>query len=134
MAGHGPAPKSPEQRRRYNQPARGEWVDLEPLTEPILPEENDEWSARVKRLWRAWRDDPVTSQYGAADLAAVWDLAEEFVGLSENTQTGRMDRLGLTPKGKRDLRWRTPNEVATHAKQGAQVRRLRVVAPPKSAG
>jgi hypothetical protein len=40
-----------------------------------------------------------------------------------------MDRLGLTPKGKRDLRWRTPNEVKTiEAQERRQkVRRLRAV-------
>jgi hypothetical protein len=128
MAGRGPAPKDPGQRRRYNQPARGEWVDLEPLEAPILPGADDKWSGRVKRLWVAWREDPVTSQYGPADLAAIWDLAEQFDGLSESTQTNRMDRLGLTPKGKRDLRWRTVAEAATIAKQGATVRRLHVVA------
>lgn len=127
MAGRGPAPKDPSQRRRYNQPARGEWVDLEPLAAPILPEAGD-WSGRVKRLWDAWREDPVTSQYGPADLAAVWDLADQFEGLSETTQTARLDRLGLTPKGKRDLRWRTVAEAETVAKQGATVHRLKVVA------
>ena len=40
----------------------------------------------------------------------------------------QMDKLGLTPKGKRDLRWRTPNEVKT-LKKAAQktLTQLRVV-------
>jgi hypothetical protein len=128
LAGRGPAPKDPSQRRRYNQPLRGEWVDLEPLDGLILSKADEKWSGRVKRLWEAWRSDPVTSQYGPADLAAIWDLAEQFEGLSESTQTNRMDRLGLTPKGKRDLRWRTVAEAATLAKQGAKVHKLHVVA------
>jgi hypothetical protein len=123
----GPAPKPQDQRRRYNQPARGEWVDLEPLEGPVLPEADENWSPRAKRFWAAWRQDPVTSQYGPADLAAVWDLAENFAGMGESTQTARMDRLGLTPKGKRDLRWRTPAEVAAAEKRGTKVRRLQVV-------
>lgn len=130
MAGRGPAPKAVGQRRRYNQPARGEWVDLEPLERPLLPAAPKDWSPRMQRFWAAWRQDPITTQYGHADLAAIWDLAENFENLSEPTQTNRMDRLGLTPKGKRDLRWRTPAEVATIARQGksAEVRQLRAVA------
>lgn len=130
MAGRGPAPKDPGHRRRYNQPARSEWVDLEPLEKPILPAADRGWSDRVKRLWNAWREDAVTSQYGAADLAAVYELAEQFELLKPNEQRLRMDGLGLTPKGKRDLRWRTPAEVQTINKQPA----LAVVKPLKQLG
>jgi hypothetical protein len=44
-----------------------------------------------------------------------------------------MDQLGLTPKGKRDLRWRTPNEVKTIKKQAekAPVRHIRAVGEQK---
>ena len=122
----GPAPKPKEQRRNRAVPRAGEWVDLEPLTEPLLPEASQEWPGRVKRLWAGWRADPVTSQYGSADLAAIWDLAENFCDLTENSQTVRMNALGLTPKAKRDLRWRTPAEVATIRRQAASVTKLRV--------
>ena len=128
--GHGSvAPKPADQRRRYNQPARGEWVDLEPLEKAILPPADRKWSPRVKRLWNAWRVDPVSSQYGEADIAALWEFAAQYEQLAPNEQRLRMDGFGLTPKGKRDLRWRTPAEVATLAKPPkAEVRRLRVVA------
>lgn len=132
--GHGSqAPKDPGQRRRYNQPARGEWVDLEPLGKAVLPRADSRWSEAAKRLWAAWRADPVTAQYGPADKAAVWELARLFDDLAPNEQRLRMDGLGLTPKGKRDLRWRTPAEVETAARQGAKVQRLRVVLPDASA-
>jgi hypothetical protein len=36
MAGRGPAPA--ENRRRANVPARGDWVDLAPLEQRVLPE------------------------------------------------------------------------------------------------
>jgi hypothetical protein len=127
MAGRGPAPKDPGHRRRYNQPARSEWVDLEPLSKPVLPVADHGWPDRVKRLWAAWRQDPVTAQYSAADIAAVVELAEQFESLKPNEQRLRMDGLGLTPKGKRDLRWRTPAEVETLEKQPARVRKLRAV-------
>lgn len=134
MAGRGPAPKPAGQRRRYNQPARSEWVDLEPLAKPVLPIADRRWSASAKTMWSAWRQDPVTTQYGPADIAAIKELARQYEALPPNEQRLRMDGLGLTPKGKRDLRWRTPAEVATLAAQPlAQVRRLRVVAPDKTA-
>jgi hypothetical protein len=133
MAGRGPAPKDPGHRRRYNQPARSEWVDLEPLEEPVLSLAEDHWPKRVVRLWNAWREDPVTSQYSSADVAAVHELADNFTELAPNEQRLRMDGLGLTPKGKRDLRWRTPNEVKTVKKQAekAPVRHIRAVGESK---
>lgn len=146
MGGHGRAPKLPGERRRYNQPARGEWVELEPLEQPILPPYKSSWRAwittrdkdrnpiQVRRgvsraMWNAWRESPVTSQYGPEDIAAICYLAEAFHSLSDPSRLTLMDRLGLTPKGKRDLRWRTPAEVATIHKAEAQapVKRLRVV-------
>lgn len=132
MAGRGPAPKPKDQRRRYNQPARGEWVDLSPLEKPVLPAAKRGWSARVKRLWSAWRADPVTSQYSPSDRAAIFELAERFDDLAPNEQRLRMDGLGLTPKGKRDLRWRTADVPADQAGKPAEIRRLRVVAPDEA--
>ena len=134
MAGIGPAPKARRQRR--GTPLRGEWVDLPPLQKAILPELPDgEWSDRTRNAWAAWTADPVTSQYSAADIQAAIDLAytyEQWVdkptpGISSEMRQ-RQDRLGLNPKGKRDLRWRVggPSEkVDTPAPK--KQRRLRAV-------
>lgn len=127
------APKPPEQRRRRNVPERGEWVDLEPIVEPVLEEADPSWSLRVQRLWNAWRIDPVSTQWGVADREAVWNLANEFDELAHSEQRLRMDSFGLTPKGKRDLRWRTPQEVETIAKQ-AKKPRSTMAAPLKLVG
>ena len=124
----GPTPKAPGERRRYNQPARGEWVDLEPLEAPVLPEFEPTFQM-PKRMWNAWRQDPITSQYGETDIAAAVWLAEEFRDLPPAQCVALMDKLGMTPKGKRDLRWRTPNEVKTirKAEEKANVTKLRAV-------
>jgi hypothetical protein len=144
----GVAPKLPGQRRRYNQPARGEWVELQPLEKPILPPYRSDWRVwvasrdkdgnpiQVRRgvshaMWKAWRSSPVTSQYGPEDIAAICYLAEAFHSLSDASRFAMMDRLGLTPRGKRDLRWRTPAEVRTIAEQ-PPVKRLRVVEQEKA--
>lgn len=132
MAGNGPAPLNPEQRRRRNKPARGEWVDLEPLEAPVLPElppcplrhpdtgETEEWSDRAKAAWEAWREDPVTQYYTPADIAYIKDLLLLYETMSSKTANEvrlRMDGLGLTPKGKKDLRYRV---VEPEAEEGAK--------------
>ena len=113
----GPAPKDPSQRRRRNAPARGEWVDLPKLTEPVLPEiPEGNWSDRTREAWQLWRDDPATSQYSSAGIAQAINLLHLFEGWVQGDEKYSevrltMDGLGLTPKGKRDLRWRAPQET-----------------------
>lgn len=112
MAGTGPAPQ--EARRRRNEPARGEWVDLLPLDAPVLPElpekaDGEPWSQRARLTWAAWRADPVTVMWSPADVAYALDAIVLYEGMSPSSANEvrlRMDGLGLTPKGKRDLRWR----------------------------
>lgn len=117
MAGTGPAPKPAGQRRRRNAPARGEWIDLPPLDSPILPElperseAEGEWSERTIFTWKAWQQDPATTQYGPAAKAQALNLAYLFEGWVRGDEKWSevrltMDGLGLTEKGKRDLRWR----------------------------
>jgi hypothetical protein len=119
----------PGQRRRRNEPLRGEWVDLEPLEEPVLPEYDEAWQVQ-EWMWDAWRSSPETGQYGDADITSIRYLAAEFYDLPPAQRLALMDKLGLTPKGKRDLRWRTPNEVKTIKKaeeKAANVRKLHAV-------
>src|SRR3954465_15476259 len=109
MAGRGRAPQ--ENRRRRNVPARGEWVDLDQLEQPVLPElPEGEWRPETVAMWEAWRSDPVSAEGSPADVAFALDtirlhnVMENATGANEVRL--RMDSLGLTPKGKRDLRWR----------------------------
>lgn len=155
MAGRGPAPKPPEQRRNRSAPQRGEWVDLPAVSTPVLPalEESWDWHPRTAALWNAWREDPATTQFGPAEVAAAVELAwlvDEFATGNVRDPEGdekqaareritaaelrlRMDGLGLTAKGKRDLRWRAPTEVVAEQVPDrpklAEVRRLRAVDP-----
>jgi hypothetical protein len=156
MPAGGPAPKDPGQRRRYNQPARAEWVDLPalPLDKPVLPPYKTAWRVWVesrdkdgnpikvrrgvsKAMWDAWRSSAVTTQYGPEDIATICYLAESFNSLTDAVRMNTLDRLGLTPKGKRDLRWRSPLEAKQQAEANektAQLRRLRVVAEREAKG
>lgn len=123
MAGNGPAPA--ENRRRRNEPARGDWVDLPPIVKPVLPElparaDGEEWSDQTRATWDMWRQDPATSQYTSAEVAYALDTIRLYEAMTPSTASEvriRMDGLGLTPKGKRDLRYRVSDEdgSAVHA-------------------
>ena len=142
MAGKGPPPKDPGARRRGQTPGRGEWVDLPPLEHTVLPElpaffrGRAKWSARTLAAWDAWRQDSATGQYGPADIAAAVELAYVMEAAVRGEEKPaevrlRMDGLGLSPKGRRDLRWRTPADRVTEPARPrlAEVRRLRAVDP-----
>jgi len=119
MAGRGRAPKAPEDRARSNSPERGEWQTLLPLTKPVLPllpkrgKGNGTWSPRTRRMWAAWRADWVTQAWGPTETAMALELIEQFEEGVRASSARRMtemrlqmDQLGLTMKGKRDLRLR----------------------------
>lgn len=114
MAGNGPAPKPPEERRNTRAPQRGEWKDLYPLDAPILPElPEGDWPPTTVSTWAAWRSDPVTIEYSPADIAYALDTIRIHAVMSPSSASEvrlRADSLGLTPKGKRDLRWRIVDE------------------------
>lgn len=114
----GPPPKDPAQRRRRNAPARGDWVELEPLNKPVLgrlPRRETNtgvWSTRARETWKAWRQDPVAQVFTPADIAMtellifqVDELAKGRHTLANAVMSG-MKQLGLSPEGKRALRFR----------------------------
>lgn len=114
----GPAAKFPENRARRNKPAAGEWQTLPPLVGVILPDlpelEGGTWTSRTQRMWAGWRQDPVTAVYGPSEIAMAVELAflyekacRDVMSPSRWSEVRQwMDRLGLTLKGKRDLRLR----------------------------
>lgn len=123
MAATGPAPKPASQRRNTSKPMRGEWIDLPAISKPVLPASPPVrakgaggWSAKSRRLWAAVRADPASAAFGPAELSAL----EQLMDVHEEWARGRwslaaelrqrMDGLGLTPMGKRALRWRQPLE------------------------
>ena len=110
---YGPAPKRASSRARHGTPGGGEWVDLPPLTDPILPalDNSREWSARTVALWEGWRQDFATQMYGPSEIAMAVELAhlvDSAIFAGKVTMWSEalkwMDSLALTPKGKRDAR------------------------------
>lgn len=123
----GPAPA--ENRRRRNEPARGEWVDLPPIDKPFLPELPDgDWGEQTRVTWELWRKDPATSQYTPGEVAYALDtirLYDQMTPSSANEIRLRMDGLGLTPKGKKDLRYRVVDDAGSSAVALPSARRRR---------
>lgn len=124
MAGTGPAPKDPAQRRRRNAPTRGEWIDIPAesgIKPPALPKRargTGAWSGSTRAAWNAWWRDGAATQWTSADKPAVAQLARLFEELErgELRLAGevrlRLDGLGLTATGKKNLRWRILDENA----------------------
>lgn len=138
MAGRGPAPNEDRsQVRTRHAPQRGEWIDL-PVDWageiPPLPEiENGEWHLATVGAWESWWRDPAASQWTPADWTGVLQLlafTEDFnrgSKASANEMRLRSDGLGLTQKGKRDLRWRVvAGEVVKPAPRPAAKRRAKL--------
>lgn len=139
MAGRGPAPKDPKVRRNTSSPQRGEWITLPPASGPVPKLPRGQWMPRTKAAWESWWKDSASTQWGEADRQSVVELAYLHGSLAEGRVTlaaeirQRMDGLGLTQKGKRDLRWRVASEEEQAetgpAKPLATVRRLRAIDP-----
>lgn len=119
MAGVGRAPKDRSERVGRHVPQRGEWVTLPSenpaRTRKLPPPPRGGWAARTKRAWKAWWTDPASLVWSAADVDAVEQLAylhhdHERAAKASAPMLAeirrRMDALGLTQKGKRDLRLR----------------------------
>jgi hypothetical protein len=134
--------KSPDARINNHPPQRGEWVDLKPLEDPVLPAYPAAWHLRdtkpfavPKRTWDLWRTDPVTSQWAPGDLAMALELGERYWRIKDGDRLRMLTYLGLNARGRRDLRWRNPAETASAEKanqRAAELRRLRIVKPEES--
>lgn len=124
MAGRGPSPKMSRSRRQA--PTRGEWITLEPLSEPVLPPLDElqapeacggTWPYTSRLYWEAWRESPVSALWTPDDIALAVDT---ICGHAEAAAGGRgaqpseirlrQESLGLTPKGRRDNRYLLPSE------------------------
>jgi hypothetical protein len=94
-------------------PEEGSFKLVLPALTAKMPD-GSTWPAATKRAYKAWRADPASSQLSVADIDYVLETAvihaywvdEPYK--YEKHLTARLDKLGFTPKGKRDLRYRLP--------------------------
>ena len=118
MAGKGPTPTKPDERRRRNTdpPARGEWASADGVgwQHGPIPEPPDGLLAPSVVAWEAWFRGWVAAHWDPQDLPAL----HVVVGLYDQVERGEfqlvrefrhwMDGYGLTPKGRQDRRWIPP--------------------------
>ena len=135
MAGQGPPPKDPATRRRRNEPTRGEWIEIAEPEKPILPtlprrlKAQGGWSAQTRSAWNAWRRDPATTQFGPAEIQQALDTAYLYEQFARGDFKAapeiriRLDGLGLTAKGKRDLRWKVKDDAEVSSLEEARENR-----------
>ncbi len=138
----GPPPKPDHKRRRAN--SEPGWVDIAADAAgdvPDIPKPNRLGRKKLgPQLWSEYWSTPWASMWGAAEVRVVLRLVELEVEwqaeggskvLSEIRQI--QDSLGLTPKGRRSLRWRLVDASGVVEENGERVdpddrrRRLRVV-------
>lgn len=137
----GPLPK-PEHARRRRTPPVHDWTELpDPYSGPIptLPSGGD-WTTHTRRWWnRIWRTR-AASMWTPEDRPALEELAllrQAFWQGGHQALAGeirlRSDALGLTPRGRQQLRWRVtelePEPTRAPMARDPRSRRLRAVDP-----
>ena len=135
MAGRGKAPKAKEERRNAHAPRRGEWLPLPPENTskpPAMPTApRGGWAAGTRSAWKQWWRDPASLTWTPGDIESLRQLAylhHDFERMEVRGKASmasevrqRMDGLGLTQKGKRDLRLQIiePEREAEPATRGS---------------
>lgn len=116
MAGRGPAPKDPAQRRRANEASRGEWqsTPAEARWQGPVPSPPKGLMPASRAAWRIWFKAWFASHWTPDDLPAL----RQLVRLYDQVERGHferaaelrltMDTWGISPKGQQDRRWRPP--------------------------
>lgn len=129
MAGRGPAPKKKQNRSNRHKPQRGEWVRLpaEPYDGPTpnLPRVKGGLLKATKDTWKIWWSSPMAHKWTESDWPVLQQLivmtdkitralnsGEFYTGFASMVTEARYlrDQLGISEKGRRDLRWELPGE------------------------
>jgi hypothetical protein len=116
MAGRGPAPSPPSQRRRRNEPARGEWHALPGIgwQHGEIPRPPARLRKASREAWDVWLRAWYAAHWRPEDLPALrqvirlYDQLErgDFRKASELRQLE--DTWGISPKGQQERRWAPP--------------------------
>lgn len=119
MAGRGPAPKDPSQRRRMNKPEQFEVVTADgELHGEELPD-TYEWPAATLAWWKTWRSSAQASKFTETDWSFLLDTAvlhaEFWMGnraLASELRL-RAAKFGATPEDRARLKIEVGNPDAT---------------------
>lgn len=133
MAGTGPAPKNPAQRRRRNRTPGARVLSAEVVVpQPSLPDMD--WHPLTQAWWRdIWRS-PMAQEYDQSDIHGLLILAVLVDQFWQNPSKDmaseiRLQRqsFGLSPIDRRRLAWEI--ERAEQAQEEGQRRRAAKAAP-----
>lgn len=116
MAGKGPAPKRPEERRRRNKPVGGEWQAAPGIgwQHGPLPEPPDGLLAASREAWTTWFRSWFASHWTPSDLPGLrkvvqlYDATERGEGQRASELRLWMDNYGITLEGQQKRRWVQP--------------------------
>jgi hypothetical protein len=112
MAGRGPAPKDPSQRRRWNKPVELTLVESDGREYgPALPDTHD-WPKATLDWWEIWRRCAQASTFTGTDWAFLLDTAvlHAVFWLGDRSVAAelrlRVAKFGATPEDRARLRLR----------------------------
>ena len=139
MAGRGPAPKDPSERRRRNADPVPTTV-LKPSTElcgPSLPESVD-WPDATLSWWETWRRSPQAATFTDTDWSFLLDTAMLHMAFwAGDTKAAaelrlRVAKFGATPEDRARLRMEVASPAETEPKvrqrtPAARTRRARLL-------
>lgn len=132
----GPKPKPPgeavNRNPKVHQFKHAEAVGWQHGRVPTAP---DGLLKASRDAWRAWFGAWWASFWTPADLPALRQIVNLFDAVERDTEDVRlaaelrqqMDRYGLTPKGRQDLRWEPPKDKPAATPTAPSTPRLRVV-------
>lgn len=132
----GPIPK--DNRRRRNEPARGDWQPAPGVgwQHGEIPKPPTGLTRASRDAWQAWFRSWFAAHWtpellpGLRQVVRLYDQVErgEYVRAAELRMA--MDTYGMTPKGQAGLRWKPPVSEAppsTTAAPGSRFAHLKVV-------
>lgn len=135
MAGRGPAPKDPAERRRRNKPAAPATVLVsdDEVRGPELPAGYD-WPAPTREWWETWRSSPQATTFTDTDWGFLLDTAllhaELWAGNAGAASELRLRvaKFGATPEDRARLRMSIEEpEQASSKPKGARYSHLKVI-------
>lgn len=141
MAGRGPAPKDPSQRRRQNRDAPLTVISADGNTYGSELPETHEWPKQTLDWWETWRTSAQAQTFTATDWAFLLDTAvlhAEF-WMGERSLAGelrlRAAKFGATPEDRARLKIAigdpdkppAPTRLKTKAEQNRRTRLLKAV-------
>ena len=143
MAGRGPAPKDPAQRRRRNQDAPMKVVSADGSVHGPDLTEGIDWPDVTREWWQVWRTSPQASTFTETDWSFLLDTALLHMDFWDGNRSVagelrlRVAKFGATPEDRARLKIEVGEPGKPEGKTprpAARSRRERVLKAVEDAG